>query len=204
MGQHEQSIHMAYQELIKESKNFIYIENQFFMGIENKIVECLADRIIKAYQNKDKFRVIVVMPLLPGFEGDMGDPNSTVLRIQVHHQYQAILRDPVTSLYARIKKHLGEQIDVREYICFYGLRQSGMIGQTPCTEIIYVHSKLMIVDDRRAIIGSANINDRSLLGNRDSELACIIEENEGNIFDFRCRIFDEHFGLTPAQTKNVI
>ena len=44
------------------------------------------------------------------------------------------------------------------------------------TEIIYVHSKLMIVDDRRCIIGSANINDRSLLGNRDSEIACIIEE----------------------------
>jgi len=32
----------------------------------------------------------------------------------------------------------------------------------------------MIVDDKRCIIGSANINDRSLLGSRDSELACII------------------------------
>lgn len=93
IGQHEQSIHNAYQCLIKESKNFIYIENQFFMGIENKIVECLADRIIKAARDGEKFRVIVVMPLLPGFEGDMADPNSTVLRIQVHHQFQAILRD---------------------------------------------------------------------------------------------------------------
>ena len=42
------------------------------------------------------------------------------------------------------------------------------------TEIIYVHSKLMIVDDKRGICGSANINDRSLLGSRDSELACVI------------------------------
>lgn len=58
------------------------------------------------------------------------------------------------------------------------------------TEIIYVHSKLMIVDDKRCIIGSANINDRSLLGTRDSELACIIEENQGNILDLRCRIFN--------------
>ncbi len=40
------------------------------------------------------------------------------------------------------------------------------------TEQIYVHSKLIVVDDKMAIIGSANINDRSLLGNRDSELAC--------------------------------
>lgn len=35
---------------------------------------------------------------------------------------------------------------------------------------VYVHSKIMIVDDRYALIGSANINDRSLLGSRDSEV----------------------------------
>ena len=34
----------------------------------------------------------------------------------------------------------------------------------------------MIVDDRICLIGSANINDRSLLGNRDSELGIIIED----------------------------
>lgn len=33
----------------------------------------------------------------------------------------------------------------------------------------------MIVDDKRLIIGSANINDRSLLGDRDSEIAVLIE-----------------------------
>lgn len=44
------------------------------------------------------------------------------------------------------------------------------------TEIIYIHSKLMIVDDRVVLIGSANINDRSLLGSRDTELAVVIED----------------------------
>lgn len=38
----------------------------------------------------------------------------------------------------------------------------------------------MIVDDKRMIIGSANINDRSLLGTRDSELAMIIEDPKGS------------------------
>jgi len=33
-----------------------------------------------------------VMPLLPGFEGYIGDPGATVLRIQMHWQYQAISR----------------------------------------------------------------------------------------------------------------
>jgi len=35
---------------------------------------------------------------------------------------------------------------------------------------VYVHSKIMIVDDCITLIGSANINDRSLLGSRDSEV----------------------------------
>ena len=36
---------------------------------------------------------------------------------------------------------------------------------------IYVHSKMMIVDDVYIIVGSANINQRSLDGNRDTEIA---------------------------------
>lgn len=39
-----------------------------------------------------------------------------------------------------------------------------------------MHSKVMIVDDNTVIIGSANINDRSMLGKRDSELAVMIED----------------------------
>ncbi|KAI7733481.1 hypothetical protein M8C21_033721 [Ambrosia artemisiifolia] len=38
------------------------------------------------------------------------------------------------------------------------------------TSQVYVHSKVMIVDDRITLIGSSNINDRSLLGHRDSEV----------------------------------
>ena len=34
----------------------------------------------------------------------------------------------------------------------------------------------MIVDDRKVIIGSANINDRSMIGTWDSEIACLIED----------------------------
>ena len=44
------------------------------------------------------------------------------------------------------------------------------------TELIYVHNKMMIVDDNTVIIGSANINDRSLLGERDSEIAIVVKD----------------------------
>ncbi len=47
----------------------------------------MAERIIKAHNinQKFKFKVIVVMPLMPGFEGNVFDPASSVLRIQLHY-----------------------------------------------------------------------------------------------------------------------
>lgn len=45
------------------------------------------------------------------------------------------------------------------------------------SEELYVHSKLLIADDRLVICGSANINDRSQLGTHDSEIAVVIEES---------------------------
>ena len=36
----------------------------------------------------------------------------------------------------------------------------------------------MIVDDRIVLIGSANINDRSLMGDRDSEIAIITRDRD--------------------------
>lgn len=37
--------------------------------------------------------------------------------------------------------------------------------------MIYVHSKGMIIDDEYVIVGSANINQRSMEGTRDTEIA---------------------------------
>ena len=43
---------------------------------------------------------------------------------------------------------------------------------------IYFNSKLLLVDDNKVIIGSSNINDRSMLGNRDSEVAVVLADQE--------------------------
>ncbi|MCF7750823.1 hypothetical protein KQ945_08695 [Bacillus subtilis subsp. subtilis] len=49
------------------------------------------------------------------------------------------------------------------------------------TEQCYVHSKLLIVDDAVAIIGSANCNDRSLEGTGDTEIAAIIVDTDSTV-----------------------
>jgi len=51
------------------------------------------------------------------------------------------------------------------------------------TEQCYVHSKLLIVDDAVAIIGSANCNDRSLLGTGDTEIAAVIVDGDSTVRD---------------------
>jgi phospholipase D1/2 len=38
--------------------------------------------------------------------------------------------------------------------------------------------KLLIIDDRTVLIGSANLNERSQLGDRDSEIAVVIDDTE--------------------------
>lgn len=57
----------------------------------------------------------------------------------------------------------------------HSLDRNDQEPKKPVTEIIYIHSKLIIVDDRKVILGSANINDRSQHGVRDSELGVLIE-----------------------------
>lgn len=74
-----------------------------------------------------------------------------------------------------------EDVDIercQEFVPLLNLRNWLQLGSSYVTEQIYVHSKTMVVDDLYAIIGSANINDRSLLGERDSELAVLVCDEE--------------------------
>jgi phospholipase D1/2 len=71
----------------------------------------------------------------------------------------------------------------------------------------------MIVDDRRVICGSANLNDRSQKGNHDSEIAIVIEDTDmvdmtmngkkyraGRLATtWRRSLMREHLGLLPPQ-----
>jgi len=95
---------------------------------------------------------------------------SAVLRVLFHYERMTIGYAP-NSLLQRLTN---EGINPADYLVVFGLRSHGKIKDKPVTEQIYVHSKLIIIDDVYALIGSANINDRSMLGSRDSELAVFL------------------------------
>ena len=128
-----------------------------------------------------------MIPLLPGFQGDITKSESSFLKLQYTYEQNTINKGE-SSLFAQLEK---EGIDPDKYIRFRGLRTHDVYPNTnskdhsdssenvqniPTQAIVYVHSKLMIVDDRKFIIGSANINDRSMLGTRDSEIAIVWED----------------------------
>jgi len=116
-----------------------------------------------------------------------------------------------------------------KYVTLLNLRNwaklDGSKGARYVTEQIYVHTKVMIVDDLYALLGSANINDRSLLGERDSEIAVLVMDGDASradtcgtgskaavrafAHDLRKKIWSKLFGITggirPAtHLKNAI
>lgn len=211
----EHSIMNAYIKMIEESEHFVYIENQFFISscetestiVHNKIGDALVERITRASKNDESWKAVVVIPLVPGFQNTVEEEGGTSVRLIMQYQYRSICRGE-SSIFGRLK---AVGIDPEDYIQFYALRQWGRLGprKTLVTEQLYIHAKCMVVDDRVAIIGSANINERSMLGNRDSECAAVVRDSDmiwskmnGKPYQvgrfphtLRMRLMREHLGL---------
>ncbi|OZJ04780.1 hypothetical protein BZG36_01841 [Bifiguratus adelaidae] len=178
----EHSIHDTYVKCIDKAEHFIYIENQFFITstvcgsttIENQIGHALVKRILRAHKEGTPFRVICIIPLVPCFQSEIDSPDASSVRMIMHCQYRSICRGE-HSIYGRLR---AENINPDDYITFYSLRNWARLSGEFATEEVYIHSKMMVMDDRIAIIGSANINERSQRGSRDSEIAAVIRDTD--------------------------
>ncbi|KAL5482529.1 SPO14 [Sanghuangporus weigelae] len=210
----EHSIQNAYLKAIQLSEHFVYIENQFFITstvvndtpVENKIGDALVHRIIRAHREGRTWKACIMIPLLPGFPYSVDHSDASSVRIILECQNRTICRGP-HSIFSRLRK---EGIDPDEYISVFSLRNWGKLpGNVLTSEMVYIHGKVCIVDDRLAIIGSANINERSQRGDRDSELAVIVRDTDmidgkmaGQPFKvgrfahtLRVRLMREHLGV---------
>ena len=222
---HEDSIHKAYIHAITHAEHFIYIENQFFISsqpkellrnVQNEIQSVLSERIARAYMDNEDFHVMIILPLQPEFPGEWGKESGKDLAAVSYWNYVSLYSGE-NSLFSRLKRKKVPATSLHHYVSVYGLRTHGTLSGEFVTELIYVHSKVMIVDDRLAIIGSANINDRSMLGDRDSEVNVLIEDQEmiegkmnGEPYTvgkfshgLRCHLLKEHLGLLDEGNQDI-
>ena len=151
--------------------------------------------------------IVILIPLMPGFQNTVDAPDGTSVRLIMQCQFRSISRGE-NSIFGRLRN---EGIEPEDFISFYSLRAWGKIGpnKTLVTEQLYIHAKVIIVDDRIALIGSANINERSMLGSRDSECAAVVRDTDvlwstmgGEPFQvgrfahtLRMRLMREHIGV---------
>ncbi|MCI09772.1 phospholipase D p1-like, partial [Trifolium medium] len=48
--------------------------------IQNRVLEAIYRRILQAHKEQEDFRVIIVLPLLPGFQGGLDDGGAATVR----------------------------------------------------------------------------------------------------------------------------
>ncbi|KAI3442154.1 Phospholipase D [Psidium guajava] len=227
----DRSIQDAYINAIRRAKNFIYIENQYFLGSSfgwkaqgisvadinalHLVPKELSLKIVSKIEARERFAVYIVIPMWPE-----GIPESDSVKAILDWQ-----RRTMEMMYTDIANALQRKridADPRDYLAFFclGNREARRSGEPVPEEkpepgsdylraqearrfMIYVHAKTMIVDDEYIIVGSANINQRSMDGARDTEIAmgafqpnhlAADQPPRGDIYGFRMSLWLEHLG----------
>ncbi|TVU37811.1 hypothetical protein EJB05_11148, partial [Eragrostis curvula] len=237
----DKSIQDAYIHAIRRAKHFIYIENQYFFGssygwrpeegMRPEDIKCihlipreLSLKIVSKIEAGDPFAVYIVIPMWPE-----GQPATNRMQAMLYWQ-----RKTMEMMYYDISIALeAKKINAnpRDYLSFFclGNREAKLPGEYQPTShpwngtdyaraqqarrsMIYVHSKMMIVDDEYIIVGSANLNQRSMDGARDSEIAMGAYQPfhlntrdqfaRGQIYGFRMSLWCEHLGMLKDEFQN--
>jgi phospholipase D1/2 len=149
----EHSIQDAYIKVIQESQHFVYIENQFFITatgneqkpFKNQIGAAIVERVLRAARAGEKYKVIVVIPAIPGFAGDLKDESSLGTRAIMEFQYNSINRGGHS-----IMECIGRAgYNPMEYIRFYNLRNYDRINAGGYMQQVQQRSGVDYEDARR-------------------------------------------------------
>lgn len=92
------------------------------------------------------------------------------MQLVLHYLYQSLTRGENSLFHKLAAAGVAEPL---AYVSIATLRTYDLLGSKLVTELIYIHSKLLIVDDEHVIIGSANINDRSQVRKKISDFITV-------------------------------
>ncbi|KAF4377567.1 hypothetical protein G4B88_006847 [Cannabis sativa] len=209
----DRSIQSGYIQAIRSAQHFIYIENQYFVGssygwpdyknagADNLIPMELALKIASKIRANERFAVYCVIPMWPE-----GDPKSAPVQEILYWQSQTM--QMMYEVIAKALKAAKSDLKPEDYLNFYclGNREDfEEVQSSTDTAVVSESQNRMIVDDEYVIIGSANINQRSLAGTKDTELAMGSYQPyhtwarrkrhpRGQIYGYRMSLWAEHLG----------
>lgn len=183
-SRHIRELMQAHRQIIFSAQRLLYIEAQFFRSRR------AAGWVAEAARRNPALEVIILMPQAPdevAFEGQGRHPahrHGEWLQARALGKLRQKL-GPRIGLFALGRK--APLTDDEEALVADG-------GAAFRAGMIYVHSKLVIADDARALVSSANINGRSF--GWDSEFG-ILWEDETGVAAFRRRLWGQLLDL-PA------
>ncbi|KAG5251494.1 hypothetical protein OIU77_024997 [Salix suchowensis] len=229
----DMSIHTAYVKAIRAAQHFIYIENQYFigssynwssyndLGANNLIPMEIALKIANKIRAHERFAAYIIVPMWPE-----GVPTGAATQRILFWQHKTMQMMYETIYKALVEVGLEDAFSPQDFLNFFCLgnreavdefNSSGVpspsnshtpqaLSQKSRRFMIYVHSKGMIVDDEYVILGSANINQRSMDGTRDTEIAMGAYQPQhtwarkqcnplGQIHGYRMSLWAEHTGV---------
>ncbi|KAJ9561849.1 hypothetical protein OSB04_007009, partial [Centaurea solstitialis] len=221
----DKSIQTAYIQAIRSAQHFIYIENQYFIGssyawpsyknagADNLIPMELALKIVSKIRAGERFAVYVVIPMWPE-----GVPTTATVQEILYWQSQTM--ETMYTVVAQEIKAMQLDAHPQDYLNFYCLGKREELPEEMIQSaddkvsesqkfqrfMIYVHAKGMIVDDEYVIMGSANINQRSLAGSKDTEIAmgsyqphhtwaAKKRHPHGQVYGYRMSLWAEQMGI---------
>ena len=130
----EHSIQNAYTEVIRNAQHYVYIENQFFITatgdqqapVHNTIGRAIVEACVRAGKEGRKFRVIILIPAIPGFAGDLREDAAMGTRAIMDYQYKSIHRGE-HSICEQIR---AEGVDPTNHIFTFNLRSFDRLNKT--------------------------------------------------------------------------
>ena len=164
----EQAIYDVLIRAIRNARRLIYIENQFFRSLP------IARALAASLRQHPNMGLIVV---------------TNQITAPLRYAYGAAWHT------WRAQQRLREQ---RPELTVYQLLGRGPVDGVLRYSPIEVHSKVMVVDDEWVTVGSANLNERSILSETEANVAI---EDVGIARGLRCRLMAEHLGLAEDDPR---
>lgn len=181
----ERSCKDAYLIAIRAARDYIYLENQWISD-EHIWAELVAS--MKRNRDNPDFRIVIMLPRRPLDAAGYGTNQDIDLRPHVNRVIAQTKSTDQFGMYCAVAPLPATRRDNVD------LSQADIDEFGPDSAQIYIHSKVLIVDDCWSLIGSANAGGISLLGMTDVSRMFTSGRGSAPDSELSVAVYDKAFG----------